>query len=88
VGPRDRPHLTPQRPPPPTAETHLKSEEPDWVEVGRCHVGEALSLEISRLVGHSGTTVTELVYRHQLKPVIQTGATVMDELFGRKSEGA
>ena len=38
--------------------------------------------EISRLVGHSGTTVTELVYRHQLKPVIQTGATVMDQLFG------
>ena len=38
--------------------------------------------EISRLVGHSGTTVTELVYRHQLKPVIQTGATVMDRLFG------
>jgi hypothetical protein len=34
----------------------------------------------SRLVGHSGTTVTELVYRHQLKPVIQTGATVMDRL--------
>ena len=30
--------------------------------------------EISRLVGHSGTTVTEFVYRHQLKPVIQTGA--------------
>jgi integrase len=24
--------------------------------------------EISRPVGHSGTTVTELVYRHQLKP--------------------
>ena len=44
--------------------------------------------EISRLVGHSGTTVTELVYRHQLKPVIQTRATVMDQLFGRKSEGA
>ena len=44
--------------------------------------------EISQLVGHSGTTVTELVYRHQLKPVIQTGATVMDQLFGRKSEGA
>ena len=37
--------------------------------------------EISRLVGHSGTTVTELVYRHQLRPVIQTGATVMDRLF-------
>ena len=38
--------------------------------------------EISQLVGHSGTTVTELVYRHQLKPVIQTGATVTDRLFG------
>ena len=37
--------------------------------------------EIARLVGHSGTTVTELVYRHQLRPVIQTGATVMDRLF-------
>ncbi len=38
--------------------------------------------DISRLVGHSGTSVTELVYRHQIRPVIQTGATVMDVLFG------
>lgn len=38
--------------------------------------------QISQLVGHRGTTVTELVYRHQLKPVLQTGATVMDQLFG------
>ena len=38
--------------------------------------------EIFRPVGHARTTVTELVYRHQLKPVIQTGATVMDRLFG------
>jgi integrase len=37
--------------------------------------------DISQLVGHSGTTVTELVYRHQLRPVIQTGAKVMDRLF-------
>ena len=44
--------------------------------------------EISRLVGHCGTTVTELVYRHQLKPVIQTGATVMDRLYGRTADGA
>ena len=34
--------------------------------------------EIAQLVGHRGATVTELVYRHQLRPVIQTGATVMD----------
>lgn len=38
--------------------------------------------EISRLVGHSGTSVTELVYRHQIRPVLQTGAVVMDSLFG------
>ena len=43
-----------------------------------------VSLEdISRLVGHSGTNVTELVYRHQIRPVIQTGATIMDRLFGQ-----
>lgn len=39
--------------------------------------------EISRLVGHSGTSVTELVYRHQIRPVIQTGATAIDRVFGR-----
>ena len=38
--------------------------------------------QIARLVGHSGTTVTELVYRHQLRAAIQTGATVMNRLFG------
>ena len=34
----------------------------------------------------TGTTVTELVYRHQLKPEIQTGATVMDRLFGPEAD--
>jgi integrase len=43
--------------------------------------------EISRLVGHSGTAVTEAVYRHELRPVIQTGATAMDRLFSRSGEG-
>lgn len=38
--------------------------------------------EISRLVGHSNTAVTELVYRHELRPVIQTGAQAMDARFG------
>ncbi len=37
--------------------------------------------EISRLVGHSDTKVTELVYRHQLRPVIQEGAKAMDAIF-------
>ena len=37
--------------------------------------------EISRLVGHRSTVVTEIVYRKQLRPVIQSGATAMDRLF-------
>lgn len=37
--------------------------------------------EIADLVGHKGTRTTELVYRHQLKPVIQTGTSVMDSVF-------
>ncbi len=38
--------------------------------------------EISKLVGHSNSTVTEEVYRHQIRPVIQTGAVAMDGIFG------
>ena len=39
--------------------------------------------QIARLVGHSGgSTVTETVYRKQLRPVIEDGATVMDRVFG------
>lgn len=37
--------------------------------------------EISRLVGHSSTAVTELVYRKQIRPVLQEGAVVMDQIF-------
>jgi integrase len=38
---------------------------------------------LSQLVGHGGTSITEIVHRHQIGPVIQTGPTVMDELFGQ-----
>jgi integrase len=37
--------------------------------------------DIARLVGHSGTTVTETVYRKQIRPVIIEGATAMDRIF-------
>ncbi len=38
--------------------------------------------EISRLMGgHAGTAVTELVYRHELRPVLQAGAGAMDLVF-------
>jgi integrase len=36
---------------------------------------------ISRLVGHNGTIVTETVYRHQIRPMMQEGATAMDRIF-------
>lgn len=36
---------------------------------------------ISRLVGHSGSAVTELVYRKQIRPVIADGAEAMDRIF-------
>ena len=40
--------------------------------------------QIARLVGHTGgSTVTETVYRKQLRPVINDGAVTMNELFPR-----
>lgn len=38
--------------------------------------------QIARLVGHAGgSSVTELVYRKQIRPVIDDGATAMNDLF-------
>ncbi|WP_328612895.1 site-specific integrase [Amycolatopsis sp. NBC_00355] len=44
--------------------------------------------EISRLVGHSSTAVTELVYRKQIRPVVESGARAMDRLFPATGEPA
>jgi integrase len=37
--------------------------------------------EIARLAGHASTRTTEVVYRRGLRPVITTGAEIMDQLF-------
>jgi integrase len=37
--------------------------------------------DIADLCGHSGTSVTEKIYRHQLRPVLLKGAVVMDQIF-------
>ncbi|MFI7455048.1 tyrosine-type recombinase/integrase [Nonomuraea sp. NPDC049714] len=42
--------------------------------------------EISRLVGHSSTAVTEAVYRKQIRPVLQAGAVAMDRIFEGRAE--
>jgi integrase len=40
--------------------------------------------EIARLAGHAGSRTTEVVYRRELRPVITTGAEVMDQIFQPK----
>jgi site-specific recombinase XerD len=41
-----------------------------------------MSLEqIADLLGHSGTSVTEKVYRNQLRPVLLDGPQAMDVIF-------
>src|SRR6266516_1767203 len=40
--------------------------------------------EIAHLVGHASTRTTEVVYRRDLRPVITTGAEIMDDVFGRR----
>ena len=42
--------------------------------------------KIARLVGHIGTSTTETVYRHQIRPVVTGGAEVMDQLFPRPDD--
>ena len=40
--------------------------------------------DISDLVGHSGTAVTESVYRHEIRPALTTGATAMNKILSKK----
>src|SRR6185437_15296076 len=38
--------------------------------------------DISQLVGHASTSVTETVYRHELRPVLTKGAEAIGRAFG------
>ena len=40
--------------------------------------------DISDLMGHSGTTVTESVYRHEIRPALTIGATAMNKILCKK----
>lgn len=40
--------------------------------------------EIAHVVGHASTRTIEVVYRRELRPVITTGAEIMDEIFGAR----
>ncbi len=40
--------------------------------------------DISDLMGHSGTSVTETVYRHEIRPALTKGATAMNKILKTK----
>ena len=42
--------------------------------------------EISRLMGHSSTLATQTVYRHELRPVVTSGAEMMDRIFAEDAK--
>jgi hypothetical protein len=44
--------------------------------------------EISQLVGHVSTNVTETVYRHEIRPALTQGAAAMDKIFKKVPESA
>jgi integrase len=44
--------------------------------------------EIARLAGHASSRTTEVIYRRELRPVITTGAEVMDQIFRPKQPSA
>jgi hypothetical protein len=43
---------------------------------------------VQLLVGHVSTTVTEIVYRHEIRPALTKGATAMDKIFKKKRKSA
>lgn len=63
------------------------SEELVQLRSAEAHVDSLISdagvpvEHIARLVGHSGTTTTETVYRKQIRPVLIEGADAMDRIF-------
>jgi integrase len=42
--------------------------------------------EIARLAGHASSRTTEVIYRRELRPVITTGAEVVDQIFRPKQQ--
>lgn len=48
--------------------------------VSSMSAGGAAVEQIAHVVGHSDTSTTERIYRHELRPVIHTGATFMNEV--------
>ena len=43
--------------------------------------------EIARLAGHTSTRTTETVYRRELRPILTTGAEIMDTILTATTTG-
>ncbi len=70
--------------------THAAGLGDDWVPrelrhtfVSIMSAGGVPLEESARVTGHKQTSTTELVYRRELRPVITTGAELMDKVFAR-----
>jgi hypothetical protein len=57
-----------------------RSEGFVYLRVKEAYSGVTIE-EIAHLVGHGSTSVTERVYRKELRPVITRGARAINELF-------
>ena len=44
--------------------------------------------DISDLVGHGSTHVTETVYRHEIRLALTKGAQAMDKIFKKRTKSA
>lgn len=44
--------------------------------------------DISQLVGHVSTSVTETVYRHEIRPALTKGAAAMDKILKKATKSA
>ena len=61
----------------------------DWgaIELPGCASRQGVPVEeIARLAGHASSRTTEVIYRRELRPVITTGAEVMDQIFRPKQQ--
>jgi hypothetical protein len=65
------------------------SSDPSQSASARSSCASDVPLEdISQLIGHAPTTVTETVYRHEIRPALTKGAAAIDKIFAKAPESA
>lgn len=54
-----------------------------WADVS-AYEGDTVAIDRWQVRRHSGTSVTETVYRHEIRPALTTGATAMNKILSKK----